>query len=154
MEAGEKAIARRVTDGPRAGWLQWMEPVPDTFLTLLGPIYSQPDGAVRAIVELEPRVHHRNRLGSLHGGFLAAFADHAYFSAMVAVGRPAQASAVTVELSMQYMAAGRADHILRAQVELTRTEQRRLDLVVRGARVGIVDWDGKTHETYYSPRFR
>jgi len=34
------------------------------------------------------------------------------------------------------------------------TEQRRLDLVVRGARVGIVDWDGLTHETYYSPRFR
>ncbi|HEY8050389.1 MAG TPA: PAS domain-containing protein [Ramlibacter sp.] len=43
---------------------------------------------------------------------------------------------------------------LLAQVELTRTEQRRLDLVVRGARVGIVDWDGVTHETYYSPRFR
>jgi len=43
---------------------------------------------------------------------------------------------------------------LRAQMELTRTEQRRLDLVVRGARVGIVDWDGQTHETYYSPRFR
>ncbi len=34
------------------------------------------------------------------------------------------------------------------------TEQRRLDLVVRGARVGIVDWDGVTHDTYYSPRFR
>ncbi|MGE0332975.1 MAG: PAS domain-containing protein [Ramlibacter sp.] len=34
------------------------------------------------------------------------------------------------------------------------TEQRRLDLVVRGARVGIVDWDGLTHDTYYSPRFR
>ncbi len=34
------------------------------------------------------------------------------------------------------------------------TEQRRLDLVVRGARVGIVDWDGLTHETYYSARFR
>ncbi|MEO7548007.1 MAG: response regulator, partial [Ramlibacter sp.] len=29
-----------------------------------------------------------------------------------------------------------------------------LDLVVRGSRVGIVDWDGLTHETHYSPRFR
>lgn len=46
------------------------------------------------------------------------------------------------------------EEALRAQVELTRTEQRRLDLVVRAARVGIVDWDGRTHETYYSPRFR
>jgi PAS domain S-box-containing protein len=43
---------------------------------------------------------------------------------------------------------------LRAQMELTRTEQRRLELVVRGAQVGIVDWDGHTHETYYSPIFR
>ncbi|HEX2546252.1 MAG TPA: PAS domain-containing protein [Ramlibacter sp.] len=43
---------------------------------------------------------------------------------------------------------------LQAQVELTRTEQRRLDLVVRAARVGIVDWDGRTHETWYSPHFR
>src|SRR5436190_2328829 len=33
-------------------------------------------------------------------------------------------------------------------------EQRRLDLVVRATRVGIVDWDGRTHATFYSPRFR
>lgn len=30
----------------------------------------------------------------------------------------------------------------------------RLDTVVRGAQVGVVDWDGRTHATYYSPRFR
>jgi PAS domain S-box-containing protein len=46
------------------------------------------------------------------------------------------------------------EEALRRQVELTKTEQKRLDLVVRGARVGIVDWDGRTHETYYSPRLR
>jgi PAS domain S-box-containing protein len=34
------------------------------------------------------------------------------------------------------------------------SEQRRLDLVVRAQQVGIVDWDGRTHSTYYSPRFR
>ena len=33
-------------------------------------------------------------------------------------------------------------------------EQRRLDLVVRASQVGIVDWDGRTHATFYSPRFR
>lgn len=46
------------------------------------------------------------------------------------------------------------EEALRAQVALTRTEQLRLDLVVRAALVGIVDWDGRTHQTYYSPRFR
>ena len=34
------------------------------------------------------------------------------------------------------------------------TEQRRLALVVRGARVGIIDWDGAEHTIYYSPRFK
>src|SRR4051812_8042170 len=34
------------------------------------------------------------------------------------------------------------------------SEQRRLALVVRATQVGIVDWDGSTHATWYSPRFR
>jgi PAS domain S-box-containing protein len=42
----------------------------------------------------------------------------------------------------------------RAEEEARLTEQRRLDLVVSAARVGIVDWDGRTHATFYSPRFR
>lgn len=42
----------------------------------------------------------------------------------------------------------------RAEEQARLTEQRRLDLVVSAARVGIVDWDGRTHETFYSPRFR
>lgn len=116
--SAETTIVRRVSEGARAGWLQWIEPVDGTFLTLLGDIYSRPDGESRAVVELETRPSHRNRLGSLHGGFLASFADHAYFSAMVAIGRPAQASAVTVDLSMQYLGAGKIGEVLRAEVEL------------------------------------
>lgn len=46
------------------------------------------------------------------------------------------------------------EEALRRSRDALAAEQRRLDLVVRGARVGIVDWDGRTHETYYSPRFR
>jgi len=42
----------------------------------------------------------------------------------------------------------------REQETSLRTEQRRLDLVIRAARAGIVDWDGRTHATWYSPRFR
>ena len=121
----ESGIVRHVTDGPRAGWLEWVEPVDGTFLSMLEPIYSRPDGDRRASVELMPRPDHCNRLGSLHGGFLASFADHAYFSAMVAIGRPAQANAVTVDLTMQYLAAGKAGQLLRADVELL-TETGRL----------------------------
>jgi PAS domain S-box-containing protein len=42
----------------------------------------------------------------------------------------------------------------REQEASLRTEQRRLDLVVRASRAGIVDWDGRTRATWYSPRFR
>jgi PAS domain S-box-containing protein len=38
--------------------------------------------------------------------------------------------------------------------EVLATEQRRLALVVRATKAGIVDWDGVTHTNYYSPRFR
>jgi PAS domain S-box-containing protein len=42
----------------------------------------------------------------------------------------------------------------RAQEEALATERARLDLVVSAQKVGIVDWDGRTHATYYSPRFK
>ena len=111
-------MARRVTEGPRAGWSQWVDPVPDTFLSLLGPVYSRSIGDRTAMVELDPRPDHRNRGGALHGGFLAAFADHAYFSGLFAMGRQEQAGAVTVDLSMQYLAAAQYGEPLRAEVEL------------------------------------
>jgi PAS domain S-box-containing protein len=41
-----------------------------------------------------------------------------------------------------------------AMEEALATEQRRLDMVVTAARVGIVDWEGSTHRTFYSPRLR
>lgn len=116
--ARETGRAQRVTEGPRAGWLQWIEPVADTFLSLLGPIYLRPDGEGRAIVELEPRSEHCNRVGTLHGGFIAGFADHALFSGLVAMGHEAMTASVTIDLSVQYMAAGRFGEPLRAEVEL------------------------------------
>jgi PAS domain S-box-containing protein len=42
----------------------------------------------------------------------------------------------------------------RAQEEALITERARLNLVVQAQQVGIVDWDGRTHATYYSPRFK
>jgi PAS domain S-box-containing protein len=42
----------------------------------------------------------------------------------------------------------------RIMAEILAMEQRRLALVVRATEAGIVDWDGVTHATYYSPRFR
>lgn len=70
---------------------------------------------------LEPRADHTNRVGGLHGGFLAAFADHAYFGALLAMGRPEQMDGgVTIDLSMQYCGPSSVGHWLKADVELMR----------------------------------
>ena len=106
-------------EGPWADWLRWSDPVPETFLSVsVGPSYSQGNGERRATVMLETRQSHANRNGALHGGFLAGFADHAYFAALAAMGRPEQAAAVTVDLSMQYCGAGKVGQPLRADVEV------------------------------------
>lgn len=109
----------RAPDGPWAGWLVWSDPVQGTFLdTSIGPSYSQSEAPGTATVMLETRSSHANRLGALHGGFLAGFADHAYFAGLTAMGRPEQAAAVTVDLSMQYCGSGQVGSPLRAEVEL------------------------------------
>jgi PAS domain S-box-containing protein len=41
----------------------------------------------------------------------------------------------------------------RAMEQALAIEQRRLDLVVRAAKMGTLDWDGRTRTAYYSPRF-
>lgn len=110
-----------MVDGPWAGWLSWTDTVPGTFLdSAIGTSYSRSDAAGRATVMLESLPSHANRLGALHGGFLAGFADHAYFAALAAMGRPEQAAAVTVDLGMQYCGAGEIGPTLCAEVELLR----------------------------------
>lgn len=119
--SGDAGCVSRVPDGPWAGWLIWTEPVVGNFLDLsIGPSYSRGEGSAKAIVMLETRSSHANRLGSLHGGFLAGFADHAYFAGLAAMGRPEQVGAVTVDLSMQYCAAGKVGPPVQAEVELLR----------------------------------
>ncbi|WP_176597681.1 PaaI family thioesterase [Sphingobium sp. 15-1] len=110
-----------MVDGPWAGWLSWTDTVPGTFLdSAIGTSYSRSDAAGRATVMLESLPSHANRLGALHGGFLAGFADHAYFAALAAMGRPEQAAAVTVDLGMQYCGSGKIGPTLCAEVELLR----------------------------------
>ncbi|WP_313805292.1 PaaI family thioesterase [Sphingobium sp.] len=109
--------------------MSWTDPVPGTFLvSAIGTSYSRSDAAGKATVMLESRPSHANRLGALHGGFLAAFADHALFAGLAAMGRPEQAAAVTIDLTMQYCGSGRIGPPLRAEVELLRETGRMMFL--------------------------
>ncbi len=107
-------------EGKWAGWSAWSDPQPDTFLQSIGRGYMRAIAPNRAHVALETRTGHRNRLDALHGGFLAAFADHAYFGAVWIMGHHAQVNGVTLDLSMQYLGAGKVGPDLVADVELLR----------------------------------
>ena len=113
-------MAEQVTDGPWAGWVRYADPEPDTFLGIVGPSYARPDGGNRATVMVETRALHRNRVGLLHGGFIAAVADHAGFAALNAMGRPEQVEGKTVDLTIQFIGAGHVGPPLRTDVEIMR----------------------------------
>jgi len=98
----------------------WSDPLPDTFLQVIGRGYMRADGDNRALVGLETRTSHRNRLDTLHGGFIAAFADHAFFSGLWAMGHVEQINGMTIDLSMQYLGVGHVGSPLMAEVELLR----------------------------------
>ncbi|QGP80207.1 hypothetical protein GL174_07375 [Sphingobium sp. CAP-1] len=57
---------------------------------------------------------------------LAAFADHAYFAALVAIGKPGQVDGVTVDLTMQYLGGGQIGPDLMAEVDLLQETGRML----------------------------
>ncbi len=109
-----------VADGPWAGWYGWADPIEGTFLEPIGRSHFRGDAAGKATVMLETLPGHANRMGMLHGGFLAAFADHAYFAGLAAMGRPEQMSAVTVDLAMQFCGSGGIGPLIRTEVELLR----------------------------------
>jgi acyl-coenzyme A thioesterase PaaI-like protein len=109
-----------LNEGKWAGWSAWSDPHPDTFLQAIGRGYMRASGPGKALVALETRTSHRNRLDTLHGGFLAAFADHAYFGGLWIMGHHAQVNGVTLDLTMQYLGAGKVGPDLMAEVELLR----------------------------------
>ena len=93
----------------------------------------------RQIIALGPNAPvepiERTRLGRVYLNTRTPLVDSA--------GKPVGLVAVSLDITDQKMLA-----------EILATEQRRLALVVRATKAGIVDWDGATHRNYYSPRFR
>lgn len=107
-----------MAEGEWAGWIRHSDEEPDTYLSIIGPSYSKPEGPARATVAVETRAVHRNRMGALHGGFIAAVADHVGFAALKALGRPEQLGGVTIDLQVQFMGSGKVGPPLYADVEI------------------------------------
>ena len=122
-------------DPDNPGWLIWQLSDPTRFNSVLGKLLvrKEPDGQAR--VRMFPGHMHSNLANNVHGGVTLAFIDVALFAAARMFGLIEAASAVTLDLSTQFIAAGRIDAPLDAEVELLRETGRLLflrGLIVQG----------------------
>ena len=117
------------------GWMTWALSDPTRFNSFLGPFLLKVEGGV-ARVRMTPRHEHSNLQDNLHGGALLGFIDVALFAASRGFGLIEAGTAVTLDLSVQFIGAGRVGDVVEAQVELLRETGRLLflrGLVVQGA---------------------
>ncbi|AHE54993.1 PaaI family thioesterase [Sphingomonas sanxanigenens] len=126
------------------GWRHWLPGDPTRFIAVLGDMHVRTDAAGRAIVRMMPEHRHSNVLGAVHGGVLMSFADTALFAAAQVLGVEAAEGAVTVDLSAQFIGAGRIGIALEAEVEILRTTRRLIFLrgLIRQAETNILSFAG------------
>ncbi len=106
-----------LTEGPFAGWTTWSQGG-DPYESLIGPFYfrSEADGAARCV--FEPKPHHCNGGGAIHGGCLMSFADFSLFA--IAHNTLKGAHAVTLTFSSEFVGAGGLDGLVEARGEVLR----------------------------------
>ncbi len=101
----------------------------------IGKLLIREEGPQRARVRMFPELRHSNLADALHGGATLGFIDVALFGASRIFGLIEAGTAVTVDLSTQFIGAGRINEPLDAVVDLLRETRRLLflrGLVVQG----------------------
>jgi len=125
----------RYIDSPdHPGWKTWELADPTRFNSLFGPFLLKVDGPI-ARVRMIPGHRHSNLSNAVHGGALLGFVDMALFAASRAFGLIEAGTAVTLDLSTQFIGRGVIGQPIEAQVELLRETGRLLflrGLVVQG----------------------
>ena len=98
--------------------------------TVLGKLIVRSEGEGKARLRMFPEHRHSNLGNAVHGGTTLGFIDVALFGAARMFGLIDTGLAVTLDLSVQFIGAGRLNEPLDAEVELLK-ETRRL-LFMRG----------------------
>ena len=123
-------------DPEHPGWLTWQLRDERRYNTqVLGKLLVRPGDQDKAWVRMFPELRHSNYSDNLHGGTVLGFIDVALFGAARMFGLIDVGPAVTIDLSVQFIGAGRIDVPLDAEVELLRETGRLLflrGLVVQG----------------------
>ena len=116
------------------GWHSWRLKDATRYNGFLGQLLVRREGDL-ARVRMFPERVHTNLQDSIHGGTTLGFIDVALFAASRMFGLIEAGTAVTLDLSTQFIGGGRMGEPLDAEVELLR-ETRRLifmrGLVVQG----------------------
>jgi uncharacterized protein (TIGR00369 family) len=117
------------------GWLTWdltdqTRYNSNAIGTMVARLERAPDGGQRARLRMFPERKHSNLLDAVHGGATLSLIDVALFAGMRLILDGNAAGSVTLDLSTQFIGAGRLDEPLDAVVEVLR-ETRRL-VFVRG----------------------
>ena len=127
-------IAEPHPDHP--GWLTWKLSDSSRFNgQVMGDMIVRSDGEGRARVRMFPERRHTNLQDNLHGGTILSLIDVAIFAGSRMFGLIEAGTAVTLDLSVQFIGAGKADAPLDAEVELLKETRRLLflrGLVVQG----------------------
>ncbi len=130
------------------GWLTWALKDTSRFNgQVMGEMLVRSEGEGRARVRMFPEHRHTNLMDNLHGGIILSMIDVAIFAGSRMFGLIEAGTAVTLDLSVQFIGAGTAKAPLDAEVELLK-ETRRL-LFLRGLIV-----QGDTRVAAYSGTIR
>ncbi len=129
IEASKGFISEPDPDHP--GWLSWRL-TDDTRFNgqVLGKMLVRKEADGRAMLRMFPEHRHTNLMDNLHGGTTLSFIDVAMFGGSRMFGLIEAGTAVTLDLSVQFIGAGKAHQPLDAEVDLLK-ETRRL-LFLRG----------------------
>ena len=121
-------------DPDHPGWHSWRLKDDTRYNGFLGKLIIRREGDLARVRMFPTRVH-SNLQDAIHGGTTLGFIDVALFGASRMFGLIEAGTAVTLDLSTQFIGAGRMGEPLDAEVELLR-ETRRLifmrGLVVQG----------------------
>jgi uncharacterized protein (TIGR00369 family) len=130
-------LIRHAPDPDHPGWWTWDLPDEKRFNATLGKLLVRSDGDGRARCRMFPTEAQANLGDVVHGGAILTFIDMAMFAGGYAAGADLGPS-VTLDLSAQFLSAGRLGVALDCTVELLRESKRMA--VMRG----LVEQEGET----------
>ena len=130
-------LIRHAPDPEHPGWWSWDLPDGERYNATLGKLLVRGEGEGRARCRMFPDARQANLGDVVHGGAILTFIDMAMFAGGYAAGADLGPS-VTLDLSAQFLSAGRLGMPLDCTVELLRESKRMA--VMRG----LIEQQGET----------